>query len=294
MGGFAHELLACIQRLEEEAARRHPYPFLKLELDEAGLDPIVRGFVLTSKQAAEIKKELAKIGAPAVALQVLSEECLVDQWVSPIGDQADIWSAPSAERRLSSQVEPGDPTPQVVNVPGPPEGAICVRLFEGTIGWTRADQVKIQVVSDMGLCSRLADRDEVLGASRLESDFIHEALSMVDTPYLLGGRTASGIDCSGLVQRCLLRATGVLLPRHSSDQMRMGRRISPDQVQDGDVVYLTSRRGPKHMHAAIITGMGNSAIHASRQQRRVVVDAVSDLFELYEVLSYRRFIRRKG
>jgi cell wall-associated NlpC family hydrolase len=57
-----------------------------------------------------------------------------------------------------------------------------------------------------------------LGAS--EPDWVAVAERFIDTPYLWGGRTSEGVDCSGLVQTALM-AAGVLSPRDSDMQEAM-------------------------------------------------------------------------
>ena len=53
--------------------------------------------------------------------------------------------------------------------------------------------------------------------ARAKPDFVAVAERFLDTPYLWGGRTSEGIDCSGLVQTALT-AAGVASPRDSDMQ----------------------------------------------------------------------------
>jgi len=67
-------------------------------------------------------------------------------------------------------------------------------------------------------------------------------------PYLSGGTTPAGVDCSGLIQALYQRA-GVHLPRTVADQYQAGRPVERNQLHFGDVVFFnrycqTGGRGP--------------------------------------------------
>lgn len=53
---------------------------------------------------------------------------------------------------------------------------------------------------------------------------IAEAQRLMGSPYLWGGMTSKGTDCSGLVRLCFLK-NGILLPRNASQQLKCGERI---------------------------------------------------------------------
>ena len=67
-------------------------------------------------------------------------------------------------------------------------------------------------------------------------------------PYLSGGTTPAGVDCSGLIQALYQRA-GVHLPRTVTDQYQAGRPVERNELHFGDVVFFnrycqTRGRGP--------------------------------------------------
>ena len=80
-----------------------------------------------------------------------------------------------------------------------------------------------------------------------EPDFVAVAERFLETPYLWGGRTSEGIDCSGLVQTALT-AAGIAAPR-DSDMMEagLGRRIAIDDPETlfarGDLVFWRGHVG---------------------------------------------------
>jgi peptidoglycan DL-endopeptidase CwlO len=87
-------------------------------------------------------------------------------------------------------------------------------------------------------------------------EMIAYAKRFLGVPYVWGGTTPNGFDCSGFTQY-VFRSIGISLPRVSRDQQDVGTRISPYNVQKGDLVF---RGDPAH-HVAIYIG-GGKVIHA--------------------------------
>jgi cell wall-associated NlpC family hydrolase len=85
---------------------------------------------------------------------------------------------------------------------------------------------------------------------------IANAKQYLGVPYVWGGSTPSGFDCSGFVSY-VYRSVGISLPRTSSAQQNVGTRISLNQVQPGDLVF----RGSPAYHVGIYIG-GGKYIHA--------------------------------
>ena len=94
---------------------------------------------------------------------------------------------------------------------------------------------------------------------------IDYAKMLLGAPYLWGGRTAFGIDCSGLVQVCA-RMAGLLLPRDASQQVKEGELVYfLQETQPGDLAFFGEEDG--HItHVGIILG-DEQIIHCSGQVR---------------------------
>jgi cell wall-associated NlpC family hydrolase len=95
--------------------------------------------------------------------------------------------------------------------------------------------------------------------AQVRADIVVEAKSFVGTPYVWGGTSPRGFDCSGFVQYVYKHA-GVGLPRVSSQQASSGQRISLSQLKKGDLVaWDNSTRNKGADHIAIYLGNGRIA-----------------------------------
>lgn len=76
-----------------------------------------------------------------------------------------------------------------------------------------------------------------------KEDFVTAAEKLVETPYVWGGRSGLGTDCSGLVQISLARS-GIDAPRDTEDQEKaVGKDATKDARQRGDIVYFPGHVG---------------------------------------------------
>ncbi|MGV6989273.1 C40 family peptidase [Testudinibacter sp. P80/BLE/0925] len=82
------------------------------------------------------------------------------------------------------------------------------------------------------------------------------------TPYVLGGNSRRGVDCSGFVMRTFADRFDISLPRTTAAQAKFGVYIDRKEVQTGDLVFFKTGRGPNGYHVGIYVKDGRF-LHAS-------------------------------
>jgi uncharacterized protein YraI len=104
---------------------------------------------------------------------------------------------------------------------------------------------------------------------------VAEALKHLGAPYVWGGDTPAGWDCSGMIQWVYKQVTGVTLPRVSHDQFYIGIPLRMDEIQAGDLVFFANTDGVGITHNGIALGDGRF-IHARSEQYGTTISNLSD------------------
>ncbi|MBR0847839.1 C40 family peptidase [Bradyrhizobium diazoefficiens] len=112
-------------------------------------------------------------------------------------------------------------------------------------------------------------RSHLAALDHREPDFVAVAERFVGTPYLWGGKSSLGIDCSGLVQVALI-AAGIGCPRDSDmQQAGLGRALEPHErssLQRGDLIFWKG-------HVAIVRDAG-TMVHANAHHMATVIEPI--------------------
>lgn len=91
---------------------------------------------------------------------------------------------------------------------------------------------------------------------------IQQAQMLLNTPYLWGGVSAGGVDCSGFIQT-LFRFIGIDMPRNASQQALKGKEVSFEEREAGDLAFFTmDSETNKISHVGLVADNGR-VLHVS-------------------------------
>lgn len=137
-------------------------------------------------------------------------------------------------------------------------------------GWAFVHRDEARIIN----INQLVNKKEILAVAGLFSG----------APYLWGGMTVRGIDCSGLTYIAYL-ANGYQLPRDAQDQFIVGMPVEKE-LEIGDLVFF-STIDPGPSHVGIYLGDGNFL--NARTKEGVTVTSMEDPFFLSRYLGARRY-----
>jgi SH3-like domain-containing protein len=146
-----------------------------------------------------------------------------------------------------------------------------------------------------GRVGRVAE-GRVVEWEELGKQFIQSGAAVISTaeewmgvPYIWGGRTRWGADCSGLVQS-VYRLHGFLLPRDSQQQVEIGEPIDLEggfaDVCPGDLLFFRGSKSPRITHVALSLG-GSAILHAAESNGEVMPDDLAGDSEIERSLAGR-------
>lgn len=165
---------------------------------------------------------------------------------------------------------PSDASPIITRV----LGGTAVRAAGETSGWLSVEMAGgwkgFMPAADLRKLSALGC--EPGGDEGKRAALTAFAKTMIGVPYLWGGCTANGIDCSGFAQ-LMHRWVGITLPRDADMQCAAGRAVEPP-FRPGDLLFFGEQGERRRItHVAISLG-GWDIIHSSRARNGVQIDNV--------------------
>ncbi|WP_255411513.1 C40 family peptidase [Georgenia sp. SYP-B2076] len=186
----------------------------------------------TNQAAAQPKADVSSVTAEAMTAMVTTPTVTVPATIE--------WSVEPVAAKATPAPEP-EPAPVVERATRPAPAAS--RSNERAALATAATAAPATAAAPAAAPAAAAP------ASASASQIVNIARKYVGTPYVYGGTTPAGFDCSGFTAYVFAQA-GINLPRTSSAQRAAGTVVSAAQARPGDLVW-----GPGHV--GIYTGNGN-------------------------------------
>ena len=159
-----------------------------------------------------------------------------------------------------------------------------VEILETLDGWYRipegyvsADYIRVMDESDTA-------------ASGVAAQVVETALSFVGYPYVYGGSSPKGFDCSGFTSY-IYKQFGYSLNRTCSGQLDNGTPVSMSELQPGDLVIFKkyASSSGRASHVGIYIG-GGEFVHASTAKVGVIVNKLTDAYYTTGFVGGRRIV----
>jgi len=186
-----------------------------------------------------------------------------------------VWARPASDAQIVAYV----PYHARVEVHDYAKEMYLVRTPEGALGWVREKNVKIEGENPFV--------KEAPPPAGLRDDILATAKKYLGVPYVWGGTSSRGFDCSGLVQT-VFAENGLQLPRGSGDQYREGKKVPAGKMRPADLVFFhTYTSGPSHV--GLYVGDGKF-LHAESSPRGVTITPLDEPYWKERFLGARTWI----
>jgi cell wall-associated NlpC family hydrolase len=193
-------------------------------------------------------------------------------------DKSQIMTRPDRWGRLLSTCRAG----QYLAINSESELDYGVLMIDRSIGFIRKSDVTL-------LAYQVVDTSPAAQPGSLADRLVQTARQYLGVPYVWGGNTYAGIDCSGFV-KAVFDQNGIDLPRHSGDQANIGYDVPKTDISiwvPGDRLYFACHH-PEIDHTGMYIGQGYF-IHASASHdHQVAIDRVDNPYFYGHLVAVRR------
>ena len=160
------------------------------------------------------------------------------------------------------------------------------RNYEKGDGEIKSTKEKVNV--DFRTTGSRTNRFNILNTAL--NKLLNESNTYLGIPYVWGGTTRKGLDCSAFVKN-VYSSIGIILPRVSRDQAKVGRNVSLVSARKGDLIFFETDpdRPDTVSHVGMYIGNGKM-IHASSASKKVVIVPLNQSYYMEKMVAVKRII----
>ena len=301
-----------LSQLKKEYQKKYGLAVFDVKIVGTGFKPIhkkrltIKGIVLTENQRDEVLGLVNFVGTglkpvPTIKIKILSDPKQRNEigWATAKNKTADLKSRFVSNKILNDKILKRVRCSQIfrneiLRVLYKKEDQLLVQQQDRTIGWVNREEV---VMKEKNLYQEWKGAFVGTGFKPVstvnKNKIIKEARKYLGAPYLLGGKTKKGIDCSGLVQMAYQNSLGITLPRHSRDQRKFRRKIKLKNSEEGDLVFFEKLKN-KTSHVGLVYKNKSDdflIIHSCRENKGVRIQELGEVLKRYRVVEVRRIVR---
>ncbi|NRG46328.1 C40 family peptidase [Bacillus sp. CRN 9] len=141
---------------------------------------------------------------------------------------------------------------------------------------------------DVSICESISEQPKGNGA-----DIVQAAEQFLGLPYLWGGMSSYGYDCSGL-SYAACKANGYIIPRDAHDQAAAGEKVELTQLLPGDLLFFAYEEGKGSLHHVGIYYGEGKLLHSPNTGKMIeIIDLKGTVYEK-ELCAARRYWNEWG
>lgn len=198
---------------------------------------------------------------------------IVNLWRRPVANPTKL-TPPAQQRLRQTQLTPTDFASQIIRTE---KNCTLLHLADGTYGWALTQELRKTKKPHLPFQPKPA---------KINFPAISQTLSTFQqTPYLWGGTTEHGLDCSAFSQKFCWQVGGLLLPRNSRAQAKCGQALRPNQIRPLDLIFFSHQR-TQQSHVGVY--WGNRVWHFCQDRKGLAAEPLPSLKKRYHYLTARR------
>ncbi|MFM1653574.1 NlpC/P60 family protein [Brevibacillus sp. B_LB10_24] len=142
-----------------------------------------------------------------------------------------------------------------------------------------------QLLKQSDVAVFLTERDIPIGTGK---QIVEAGKQFLGLPYLWGGMSSFGYDCSGFAYNMHL-ANGIIIPRDASDQAKQGKAVERQDLQPGDLLFFAYEEGKGAVHHVGIYAGDDQMLHSPKTGKTIELLPLSGSAYEVELCAARRY-----